>query len=99
MKPLMPVQSPEEIVQSLGRRIKARRLAANVSQATLADKAQISRRALIQLEGGHGSTLHTLASVMKALGLDHELLALAPAPTVSPMAMLLLKGKARKRAS
>lgn len=93
----MPFQSPSEIVEALGQRVKARRLAANVSQSALADKAGISRRALVQLESGQGSTLHTLVSVFKALGLDHQLNQLAPSPLVSPMAMLKAK-RSRSRA-
>lgn len=96
---MMPIQSPDEIVEALGQRIKARRLAANVSQAALADKAGISRRALVQLEGGQGSTLHTLVSVFKALGLEHQLTQLAPpVPLISPIAMLKAK-RSRSRAS
>lgn len=94
----MPIQSPGEIVAALGQRVRARRLAANVSQTALADKAGISRRTLVQLESGQGSTLHTLVSVFKALGLDHQLSQLAPTPLVSPMAMLKAK-RSRSRAS
>ncbi|MER2050368.1 MAG: helix-turn-helix transcriptional regulator [Stenotrophomonas sp.] len=92
-----PIKSPSEIVEALGQRVKARRLAANVSQAALADKAGISRRALVQLESGQGSTLHTLVSVFKALGLDHQLNQLALTPLISPMAMLKAK-RPRSRA-
>lgn len=84
----MPIQSPEEIAENLGRRIRARRLSANLSQAVLADKAGISRRALVQLEGGQGSTVRTLICVLKALGLAEQLSPIAAVPTVSPMAML-----------
>lgn len=69
----MPIQSPEEIAETLGKRIRARRLLANVSQVALADKAGISRRALVQLESGQGSTVHTLISILKALGLEQQL--------------------------
>lgn len=93
----MIFHSPSELVELLGSRIRDRRLAANVSQAKLADKAGISRRALIQLEAGRGSTLLTLACVLKALGLQDELIRLVPVPSVSPMAMLKLK-ELRKRA-
>ncbi|HEL4105850.1 TPA: helix-turn-helix transcriptional regulator [Stenotrophomonas maltophilia] len=92
-----PIQSPGEIVEALGQRVKARRLAANISQAALADKAGISRRALVQLEAGQGSTLHTLVSVFKALGLDDQLNKLASITLVSPMAMLKAK-RSRSRA-
>lgn len=94
-----PIQTPDEIVKALGERIKARRLASNVTQSALSDKAGVSRRALVQLEGGYGSTLHTLASVLKALGLEAELSALVHRPSISPMALLLATRKRRKRAS
>lgn len=94
----MPIESPEEIAVVLGRRIRARRLFANVSQASLADKAGISRRALVQLEAGHGSTVYTLICVLKALGLEQQLNLIAPVPTVSPMAMLKAK-RLRSRAT
>lgn len=84
----MPIQSPEEIAETLGQRVRARRLSANVTQAALADKAGISRRALVQLEGGRGSTVYTLICVLKALGLEQQLSSIAPIPTVRPMAML-----------
>jgi transcriptional regulator with XRE-family HTH domain len=92
----MPVQSPEEIAEALGKRLRARRLLSNVSQAALADKAG-SRRALVRLSG-QGSTVHTLISVLKALGLEQHLTTLVPVPTVSPMAMLKAK-RLRSRAS
>lgn len=93
-----PIQSPEEIAKTLGQRVRARRLSANVTQAALADKAGISRRALVQLESGQGSTLYTLICVLKALGLEQQLSSIAPVPTVSPMAMLKAT-RLRNRAS
>ncbi|PSD28785.1 XRE family transcriptional regulator [Stenotrophomonas maltophilia] len=95
---ISPVQSPDEIAEALGKRLRSKRLAANISQAALADKAGISRRALVQLEGGQGSTVYTLVCVLKALDLDGQLNAIAMGPTVSPMAMLKMK-RLRQRAS
>lgn len=92
-----PIRSPEEIAEALGKRLRSKRLMANISQAALADKAGISRRALVQLEGGRGSTVHTLVCVLKALGLEEQLSAIAMSPTVSPMAMLKTK-RLRQRA-
>ncbi|WP_329893929.1 helix-turn-helix transcriptional regulator [Stenotrophomonas sp. SMYL20] len=94
----IPILSPEELAEALGKRVRARRLLANVSQAALADKAGISRRALVQLESGQGSTVHTLISTLKALGLEQQLALLVPVPTVSPMAMLKAK-RLRSRAT
>ena len=53
-------------------------------------------RALRDLEAGRGSTVLTLIRTLKALGAEHDLQALAPHPTISPMAMLQQpKGRAR----
>ncbi|HFF6211203.1 MULTISPECIES: helix-turn-helix transcriptional regulator [Stenotrophomonas] len=93
-----PAQSPEEIAQALGQRLRTKRLIKNISQTVLADKAGISRRALVQLEAGEGSTVRTLVCVLKALGLEEQLSAIAMSPTVSPMALLKTK-RLRRRAS
>lgn len=83
-----PIKTPDEILVDLGERIKQRRLSSGLTQKTLADKAGVSRRALIELEAGNGSTLQTLARVLKAMGLGDNLPLLVPVPRVSPMAML-----------
>ena len=85
---MSPIQSPDEILASLGERIKQRRLAAGLTQKTLADKAGVSRRALIELEAGSGSTLQTLVRVLKAMGLGDSMATLVPVPRISPMSML-----------
>jgi transcriptional regulator with XRE-family HTH domain len=82
------VKNPDELLADLGERLKQRRLAAGIKQETLADKAGVSRRAVIELEAGRGSTLQTLARVLKAMDLGDNLAALVPVPRVSPMAML-----------
>lgn len=91
-----PIKSPDEIIADLGDRIKQRRLASGLTQKTLADKAGVSRRALVQLEAGTGSTLQTLARVLKAMELDNNLSMLVPVPRVSPMSMLR-DNRSRKR--
>lgn len=91
-----PIKSPDEILADLGERIKQRRLAGGLTQRTLADKAGVSRRALIELEAGTGSSLQTLARVLKAMDLGDSLSTLVPVPRVSPMAMLR-ESRGRKR--
>lgn len=91
-----PIKSPDEILADLGERIKQRRLAGGLTQRTLADKAGVSRRAVIELEAGTGSTLQTLARVLKAMDLGDSLSALVPVPRVSPMSMLR-ESRGRKR--
>ncbi len=90
------LRSPEEIAADLGERLRAQRLSQAFTQATVADKAGVSLRALRDLEAGRGSNVLTLVRVLKALGIEQGLEAIAPRPTISPMQMLTHpKGRAR----
>jgi len=89
-------QTPEEIQSDLGERLRQLRLGQRLTQAGLASRAGVSPRALRGLESGEGSSLITVIRVLKALGALTSLDALAPQPTISPMA-LLAGNRARKR--
>ncbi|MGB3392874.1 MAG: helix-turn-helix domain-containing protein [Stenotrophomonas sp.] len=91
-----PIKSPAELLGEIGEKVKQRRLHEGLTQATLADKAGVSRRSLIELEAGRGSQLETFVRVLKAMGLDDNLAATIPVPRVSPMSMLNA-AKGRKR--
>lgn len=93
----MPTMTPDEITVALGERIRALRLAADRTQAMVADKAGVSERSLRDLESGQGSTVQTLIRVLKALDAHDVIGAIAPRPTISPMQ--LLKKKSRRRAT
>lgn len=91
-----PVRSPEEIAAELGERLRALRLSQAFTQATVADKAGVSLRALRELEAGRGSNVLTFIRVLKALGVEQSLEAIAPRPTISPIDMLKRpKGRSR----
>lgn len=90
--------TPEEVQALLGERVRRLRLNRNQDQVQVAAKAGVSERALRSLEAGEGSKLITLIRVLKALEALGSLDALAPEPSVSPMAMLG-RGKAPQRAS
>ena len=88
----MPVDSQYRTVDEwealIGAQVRAARIAADLDQATLADRANISLGAVKNLEGGKGSSLKTLVQVVRALGLTEWLESLAPPITISPLAML-----------
>lgn len=88
-----PIRTPAETLVELGERIEARRKARGLSRAELSDRAGINPKSIWALETGRGSTLTTLAAVLKALGLEEALLDMVPVPRVSPMALL---GKGRR---
>ncbi|HZF30720.1 MAG TPA: helix-turn-helix transcriptional regulator [Gammaproteobacteria bacterium] len=96
-------QTPAELQRDLGERLRRLRIGRDLSQEQLARKAGVSLKTLRNLEHGAGSSVETLLRALKALGVANLLEALAPAPVVSPLA--LLKGpepprrvrRARKR--
>ena len=92
-------KSPEEIALDLGERIRALRLATNATQAFIADKAGVTERSLRDLETGQGSSVQTLIRVLKALGVDDVIAAIAPRPLVSPLQLLDSKPRQRARGS
>lgn len=89
--------SPEELAIALGHRLRELRLRRNLRQEEVAASAGVGRKALYSLETGEGSTVETLLRVLKALGVADPIAALAPAPQVSPLA-LLRSSKPQRRA-
>ncbi|MGE3620737.1 MAG: helix-turn-helix domain-containing protein [Acidimicrobiia bacterium] len=80
---------------TLGRHLRARRIAAGLSQVELAERANVSIGALRHLEAGAGANVTTLVKVVVALGAEDWLERLAPPPEpFSPMDVL-----ARQRAA
>lgn len=69
----LSLASLNEIVQALGRRLRAQRLAQGLTQSELAQMAGLSLGALRQLEGTGQSSLETLIRVVQALGLVQDL--------------------------
>ncbi len=87
----------EALQAELGRRLAAWRIAKHHTQAQLADLAGISRATLQRLEAGQGGELRTFLSVLLALDRASSLEALLPEVGPSPIDMLKLSGKQRKR--
>ena len=74
---------------SLGESVRAHRIRQRLTQAELADRANVALATLKNLERGKGTSLTTFVKVAHALGLDEWLHRLAPpAQTFSPMAAL-----------
>ena len=90
----------ELIFKELGDRLAKARLDHNLTQASLAKEAGVSKRMLERLESGEISTqLSAFVRICRALDLVERLDMLIPAPAPSPVAQLKLAGKRRKRAS
>ncbi|AHX14671.1 DNA-binding protein [Dyella jiangningensis] len=81
-------RTTEAILEDVGRRIKDQRIRLGHSQVELAKLANVSPRAIQNLEAGHNSTMLTFVRVLRAMGVEEDLNAIVPIPSISPMAML-----------
>ena len=93
----MAFMSPDELQAALGKQLQELRIAKNLDQITIAEKAGISEKALRNLEAGRGSSIQTLVRVLKALDSLDGLRLLAPKSSVSPLALLRHSQTARRR--
>ncbi|HEX5372855.1 MAG TPA: helix-turn-helix transcriptional regulator [Aquabacterium sp.] len=91
-------ETTEEMMVAVGEQLRALRVSRNIDQKTLAERAGVSLRALRNLEGGQGSTLHTLVCVVRALGRQDWLRTVGPVATINPL-MLNRAVEPRQRAS
>jgi transcriptional regulator with XRE-family HTH domain len=84
----------DELEQRLGERLRALRIQRDLTQAELAESANVSLGALKRLERGLGSTTTTLVSVLRALDQERWLDALGPGPsTFNPLDVLEARTK------
>ena len=86
------------IAGELGDRIKIARLNANLTQKALAKKAGVSLKAVTNGEKGK-STLESMIAILIALEITEQLNFFLPKQEISPVQLIELKGKERKRAT
>jgi transcriptional regulator with XRE-family HTH domain len=90
-------KTDKEILLELGKRIRAKRIQKRFKQSVLAHHAGISLYTLRKMEHGQSFNVSTLIQVLRALNeLDH-LESFLPEVGISPIDMLGLKDKTRKR--
>lgn len=86
-----------ELMQELGRRLAALRVAQRLTKLEVAARAGLSRRTVNRAEAGKNPTLLTLLRLLRLYGRLDALSAFAPAPLLSPMAELLATQTPRRR--
>ena len=89
----------EAVLAELGSRLERTRLERNLTQRELAIEAGVERKALQRIEAGESVKLTSLIRVLRALGLLDALDRLVPEPVPSPIELLKLHGRSRRRAS
>ena len=85
------------ILAILGARLERHRIAADLTQAALAERAGVSKRTLERIEAGEGSELATLLRILRALDRLDGVDALIPELPASPLEELKRKGRVRRR--
>ena len=77
-----------EILRSLGDRMRALRKARGLSQQEAADRADLARSTVSEVERGENPTLHTVVRLLRVYGRLSALESFIPEPELSPMARL-----------
>jgi transcriptional regulator with XRE-family HTH domain len=92
------IASSNQIEAALCKRLESIRLSRNITQVQLAKEAGVSPRTIGRLEKGQGVSVDTFVRVLIALGIQQNLEALLPDPTVRPVERIDIGGGERKRA-
>lgn len=90
--------SPAALTEELGARLKQARLNLDLTQADVAERAGISRKAVLNAEKGQAQ-LELFIAIMAALNLTAQLDLFLPRQAISPLQLAKLQGKQRQRAS
>ena len=93
------LQTDDQIVAELGRRLAARRVDLDLTQAMLAEQAGVGKRTLERLESGGSVQLTTLVRVLRALDLLAVLDGVIPDDAPRPLDIVQRGGARRQRAS
>lgn len=92
-------KSDHAILREIADRIKRRRLDNNLSQQNLAEQAGLNRTTIRDVEQGKPFGIMTLIQILRALNALEELEGFLPESGISPLQLVKLKGKERRRAS
>lgn len=90
--------NPSYIAEVVGLRLKRARLNRDMTQVEVADRAWVSKRTVLKAEKGD-VRLADLIAILRALEMLDEINSFLPEPPLSPIELLKLRGKIRKRAS
>ncbi|WP_078082889.1 helix-turn-helix transcriptional regulator [Microbulbifer mangrovi] len=91
-------KSPAAIAEALGQRLKQARLNRDLTQIEVAERAGVSRKAVLNAEKGKAQ-LEVLVAILQALDLTAQLDSFLPPQPPSPIQLAKLQGKQRQRAS
>jgi transcriptional regulator with XRE-family HTH domain len=88
-----------DVAAEIGERVKSLRLAQNLRIADLAQRSGVSERTITRLENGTTVNMEHFIRILRALGRLQALDSFIPTQHVSPIQLVKMKGRVRKRAS
>jgi len=94
---ITPQLTDVAILTEIGERIAHRRIEAGWTQHALASAAGLGKRTVERLEAGGATELVSFIKALRALELLGNLDVLLPRSELSPMALVELRGRERKR--
>lgn len=94
----MSTKSSSAIAEELGQRLKQARLNRDFTQEQVAERAGVSRKAVVNAEKGKTQLL-VFVAILDALDLAEQLDRFLPPQPLSPIQLAKLQGKQRQRAS
>lgn len=89
----------DAVLARLGERLAQVRLRRELTQRELAAEAGVGATTVERIEGGKSVTLANFVRVLRALGLQDQLLNLAPEPSLRPAELAERAGRPRRRVS
>ena len=89
----------DAVLEEIGQRLARRRISLGLTQSQTAIEAGLSKRTIARIENGAAAQLSSFIRLLRTLDLLDGLDALVPEEQASPIELLRLKGKQRKRAS
>ena len=93
----LSMQSPESLLEEIGKKLAHLRLSRNITQSELAQDAGVSLRTLRRLESGKGVTLDSFIRILVALKLQQNMDILIPNPRIRPIERVRTGGRKRQR--
>ncbi len=89
----------ESVLQELGSRIKQLRIERSLTQAKLAEKANISLSTVVRLEGGNSVQMESFIRLLRSLRLLNKFNVVLPEQELHPVELLHTKIKKKQRVS
>ena len=88
-----------ELLRDIGSRLRAYRLQQNIAVDRLAADASLGVATVLRAETGRGMTVTTLLKLLRALGRLDAVDAFLPEAPISPLQLVKLRGRERRKAS